>query len=257
MPKILLDRSLISLACVFQHAQQSLPGYVNKLAGYTPTKVRDNDKELVEEQRGAILRLAREQKSGRVQLFTSRVLFDEGFRVARYPSLPVECDIFSNVGVDIDWVELPINVSKLHFVYEFAAQSENTYDLTFKWLLDEGNVRMLVRNRKKYSLTDRDVYHLENIGDFQRVAKVSQGSHIVDIFSLWTAHSNGIEYFSTYDKTFVRFMNETVRNPFSSTPIIPGDLCRALQLEFHPLKVPNDDFYVFAEKPLTHLINEQ
>ena len=64
------------------------------------------------------------------------------------------------------------------------------------------------------------------------------GEHLLDVFQLWTAHLNGIPYFATLDTKFIKYMTKTMKNPFSSRPVLPSEVCKENGMVCYPVRPP-------------------
>src|SRR5207245_10196355 len=134
---ILFDRSTRGYARILESASTTLldpstsQPLANKLAGSIPIHPRA-DKQFVAEQRGAILAIARAAKKGQLRVYASRILHDEGFRIAKWPEIASELDIFANVGVrEFEWLKLTIDVAKIWPVYEKPSEKHLSYVQNF------------------------------------------------------------------------------------------------------------------------------
>ncbi len=257
--RILLDRSTRAIARVFEQGSKRLEAsshYASHtLAGIVARRTGRDREAFVAEQRGAILALARLAKAGKANLYTTRIGFDEGIRVATWPDPAQELDIFSNSGVtNFEWVQLPFDFAKILGFYGNDLGDAERYKQTLRTVTDPQFVKGVLKNPSAFGFSDAEVKNLSAIAPVLRAAGPNS-EHLLDVFQLWTAEVNGIPYFVTCDKTFIRFMTDTMKNPFASKPILPSKLCSEQSVAFNALGPTHEnDFYTWAEAPLTQLI---
>lgn len=256
MIKILVDRSAFARAKVFQEASKRLPAgpfQSHLYAGIVPVKLKDVMFD--SEQRGALLEIARLAKASRAAMFTSRLGYDEGFRVARLSAPWTELDIFKNVQVPLpEWAPLPFDFAKIPGFYGNDIHDTERYRRTLSTIMNPSWMGEIVKNNA-FGFTDREI---QNIRDVAPVLKLlgPNSDHVLDIFQLWTADVNKFEYFMTCDKKFVRYMTKSFnKSPFTARPMLPSEICNEQSILFKSLgPVDEDGFYSIGEAPLTRLI---
>jgi hypothetical protein len=112
----LMDRSAFALGRIFEQASKKVQSFTNSLAGIIPRKLRAGSFD--QEERGALLALARAAKAEKIKLFTSRIAYDEGVRVQRWPDITSELDLFANVKApEFEWIALPFDFAKVPGFY--------------------------------------------------------------------------------------------------------------------------------------------
>lgn len=247
-----MDRSTFVLARVFEQASKKVPSVTNGLAGIVPKRLRSGPFD--PEERGAILELARAAKAEKIKLFTSRVAYDEGLRVQQWPDITSELDIFANVKVPIEWISLPFDFAKVPGFYGNDLNDVTRYKNALATIVEPSWIQRALNKPNAFGFTDHELRNIEATAEVLKLT-APNNDHLLDIFQLWTAHANGLSYFVTCDRKFIRYVTLTRQNPFSAKPILPSDLCRELSIPFRPLEpAHNDDFYTWGEAPLTRII---
>lgn len=115
-------------------------------------------------------------------------------------------------------------------------------------------------NSKAEDLADRlegqeryPSFLLNNLRRVQRFRDLCNGlaeKQYPDAFHLWTAEVNGIEYFLTTDKKFIRAMTETKRLSLPCRPLSPSDLLYLLEIEDRdPFEYEENQFFNVLGKP--------
>jgi hypothetical protein len=249
----LMDRSAFALGRIFEQASKKLSSFTNSLAGIVPRKLRAGP--LEQEERGALLALARAAKVEKIKLFTSRIADDEGLRVQQWPDITSELDLFANVKApEFEWIALPFDFAKVPGFYAGGIDDIVGYKNALAKIMEPNWIIGVLNKPKSFGFTDREMRNIEATAEVLKLA-APNNHHLLDIFQLWTADVNGLSCFVTCDRKFIRYLALTHKNPFSAKPILPSDLCKEISIPFRPLEsAHSDDFYTWGEAPLTRMI---
>lgn len=95
-------------------------------------------------------------------------------------------------------------------------------------------------------------FELSNIKSLYRFRELCSGlaeKQYPDAFHLWTAEVNGLDYFLTTDRKFIRVMTETKRTELPCRPVAPTTLLKVLHLPVRETSLHRLDkfFKVFGE----------
>jgi hypothetical protein len=193
--------------------------------------------------------------SGGAEFLHSRISFDEGFRVARWPDLASHLDLLKYFyNAHHGWATLPFDFAKIPDFYGDNINDIARYHRTLCMTAAPSFFEAALRHPNHFGFSDIE---LKNLQTFQSLAKFAgpNREHIFDLFQLWTADINGISYYATCDNKFIRFMTRTMKSPFLSKPILPSELCNIHAVPYWPLQpARNEDFYTIAESPLARMI---
>lgn len=192
-----------------------------------------------------VRRLAVEEK---IKLYTYNELIYEAWK--RHGSFP--SNLLGNLfaGINFQHVDAAVERS-FFFQMEFSKYLKNDEMVKFCiWLL-ESKVEELadrLKGKERYS-----VFLLNNLRQVVRFRELCKGlakKQYPDAFHLWTAEVNGMEYFLTSDKKFIRVMTETKNISLPCRPISPNELLDILQVkDLEPFEFKPNQFYNVFGRP--------
>lgn len=111
--------------------------------------------------------------------------------------------------------------------------------------LDHSAVKALSKSGLKF--TDFELQNLRSLDRFREICANLPEKHYPDAFHLWTAEVNGLDFFLTADKKFIRALTESSRVELTTRPIAARDLLDEMGVtELDPMPVTHYDFnYLF------------
>ena len=251
--RMLLDRSTRALARILEPLSKPLPDAgpaQGTLVGLSPKPI-GNRRDFISAQRGALLALVR---STNVEFLNSRIGYDEGFRVAQWPDSS-QLDIFSFHDLSkLEWAKLPFDFAKIPGFYDDDLMDVERYRTTLAMAADPRFLNAAQKHPSHFGFSREE---LKNLHTYRSIISFAapRKEHLLDLFQLWTAEVNHIEYFLTCDKAFIRFMTQTMKSPFRAIPALPSTVCEKHTISFQPLQPANEeDFYTLGEDPLRRMI---
>jgi hypothetical protein len=171
-----------------------------------------------------IVKLARERK---LELFQSMEVILEALK--REPLAIHVVDLLTDVPLGL----VPPAVERSCFMrMELFKYAEKEVMIQFCKILLTVNREKLVSKSSSLLLGITD-FGIQNLKDVQRFKELCHGineTHYPDAFHLWTAETNGLDYFLTADKKFINLMTKTKRIDLQSIPISPQDLVNSMEI---------------------------
>lgn len=166
---------------------------------------------------------------GTIKLFIYHELTNEAWK--RPGSFPVNSfgDIFA--GITFENVDAAVERS-FFFQMELSEYIKQDEMIKFcAWLLNSKveNLAGRIEGQKRYP-----AFLLNNLRQVERFRELCRGlaeKQYPDAFHLWTAEVNGMEYFLTTDRKFIRVMTETKNIRLPCRPVSPAELLDILQIK--------------------------
>jgi hypothetical protein len=116
---------------------------------------------------------------------------------------------------------------------------KSTFVKFCRWLLSLNTVQIKKRTDLRASFP-----HPDSIERFKEICSNLPEKHYPDAFHLWTAETNGLDYFLSADKRFARVMTLTKHMRLNSKLIAPRDLVESLGItELDPLPITDWDVH--------------
>lgn len=250
-PKVLVDNCIDALTSTTRPATKEcevLFGngiYKAQIAGYErrpPFGPRDQWKQHQLECLPTVARLAHES---RVSLYSCQeVRFESWLRSGTIP----EGDLFA--GFQLHKAEAPIERSRF-FQSDFSEYIRRDAVIKFcKWLLQPGIESMAENPVIQARIPEFEINNLRKVERFRELCR-GRGEHqYPDAFYLWTGEVNGLNYFLTTDRKFIRAMTQSTRTPLPCVPISPEDFLTKMNVsDRDPIPFEVGQFYTISGIP--------
>lgn len=252
--KVFVDNCIFSASSILQPASKI--GTVKwgdtivetDIAGFTmkplPSEAKDQWKRSQVMVLPTIAQLARNQS---VQLFTSSELQHEAWKRRGSFNGGLQGEIFD--GISVKWLDAAIERSYF-FQSDISEmlQTENVIAYC-EWLL-ESDPDSILRHAPD-SMPVEMIENIKNLERFRNLCKAPSKKQYPDVFHLWTAETNGADYFLTIDNKFINMMTKTSKVKLTCIPISPSDLLNELGVtDFVPLEFEEDVFYGLHGRPI-------
>lgn len=168
--------------------------------------------------------IARMAREGQLTFCTSVELKFESFRAANGWQGYIG-DLFR----DIKFENVPAAVERSYFWQTINLDDYSSGEGQVRWykdfLLKADEDKILAEIADLIDLPDFDRQNLKNVSRFREMCRhLETDDHIRDAFHLWTAETNGLDYFLTADKRFTNKMMKSTPLKFPAPPIGPADL---------------------------------
>ena len=90
--------------------------------------------------------------------------------------------------------------------------------------------------------------NLKNLDRFKDICEHLPRKHFPDVFHLWTAETNGLDYFLTNDTKFINVMTKTKQIDLPTPPITPSGLLNILRVKKRdPMPIEDYNFHNLFE----------
>jgi hypothetical protein len=235
--KILVDQSVYSKSYVFSGAYdpEQGPDSPNRLIGAIPRKIDPGRASFILREWPHLAKLARHSLSGGVKFYTTFVLLNEAFPTLLYGNQRAFPTNFFHF-CDEEWINDPFRVVSLG---PLESQPAWNFDQAIEFSIRDGIDRITRAH------SDKDTSGVESLFT---LLKMSPPKHYRDIYNIYLGHVNFIDYFLTFDGKIIRYLTETMRNPFRCAPVFPSTISPRLgdasEFEF---RLPDDEFYLHVE----------
>lgn len=148
----------------------------------------------------------------------------------------------------IEYEEVPAAIERSYFRQTVDFRNHISGNEQAKWCkefllrLDERTFPEELMERMK--LPEFMRRNIANLGRFKKICSyLDTDDHIRDAFHLWTAETNGLDYFLTADKKFINKILNSTPLDFPTPPISPASLLERLEItEFDPLPLTDRTF---------------
>lgn len=185
-----------------------------------------------------IARLARENLLG---LFVYPELGFEMFKGSSHAGFGI-----GNLIKDVQIGKLPAAIERSKFqgmdIQDYVQKDRLVEFVSLILSLDHSAVKALPKSRLKF--TDFELQNLRSLDRFREICANLPKKHYPDAFHLWTAEVNGLDFFLTADKKFIRALTESSRVELTTRPIAARDLLDEMDItELDPMPVTHYDFH--------------
>ena len=218
-----------------------------KVIGYERKPTPSADQEWKRKQIECLPTVRRLAIDEKIELYTYNELTNEAWK--RPVSFPA--NVLGDLFVDITFKHVDAAVER-SFFFQMDISEYIKKDQVIKfciWLLDSKveDLADRLEGQKRYP-----AFLLNNLRKVQRFRDLCNGlaeKQYPDAFHLWTSEVNGIEYFLTTDRKFIRVMTETKHINLPCRPLSPTDLLSMLKInDLEPFEYqPNQFFNVFGK----------
>jgi len=224
---VLLDTSVRSRALTAHGTTTKVPGFNNPLLLIQARPAGGPKKKWLREQTECIPTIARLAREGALALHTYDELTLEAWRSSEsFPAFPFG-DLFQ--GVNFNDVPAAIRRS-LFFQGDAKAHATGAALSDFaKFLLElEDPAKLVQVPALRSRLTPFERSNLKSLDRFKELCRPLAEKHLRDAFHLWTGEVNGLSYFLTLDRKFVRAAAQNKEDALPCQPIAPSDLLDTL-----------------------------
>jgi len=118
--------------------------------------------------------------------------------------------------------------------------------IEFCKVLNTGHLRELEQQVPDYwaKLPDLTKTSLKAIERFQQLLACLPEAHYRDVFHLWTAEVNGLDFFLVLDNKFIRALTESTKIELPTLPALPTTMLQKMGVKGRvPLPIDDDRFY--------------
>lgn len=182
-----------------------------------------------------LAKLVRQYTNGRVQFYTTFVLYNEAFptlTLGSHHAFPTSFFHFCEEG----WIEDPFNFLTLGAM---ESQPAKNFDLAIKFAMRRG-IEDIQRSHRYVST--------ECVEILLSTLRNSPPKHYRDIYNIYLAHVNNVNYFLTFDKKIIRYFSDTIKNPFRCEPVLPSSLGPLLEEDKkYEFAIPQSEFLILPE----------
>jgi hypothetical protein len=245
---VLLDNSVMSVALVAHGITVPVPGFANRLYLVQAKPVRAAPEKWLRQQIECLPTIARLARTGMLRLHSYDELTLEAWRrPGSYPADP-----FGDVFEKIEIVNVPSAVRRgLFFQSDLSKHIEAEALTRFcKWLLNGYSDQWLDAPYVRDKLTDFERRNLQAVDRLKAICRPLPDKHYGDGFHLWTGEANGLSYFLTTDRKFVRPVTNQGKRTLPCQPIYPSELLDDLGIkERDPLPYEYGRRYTLGGQP--------